>query len=100
MNSSRRGTPRTKPDLGSYAQIQLRGGTAATAAREFRPGLLGLISEESTHGCGLVLLSTPSLQVGDTCRVRTRKVGPVLAEVRWRTDIDSSVVRVGLKFLE
>jgi hypothetical protein len=67
----------------------------------FTPDQVALISEEAPMGgCGLVLLETPLLQVGDLCRVKVGRIDPLRAEVVWRKAVEPGIIRLGMKFLE
>jgi hypothetical protein len=90
---------RFAPDQGTVAQIDLD----ATNA-EFNPVHTALIAEESFGGVGLVLMNTPKLanklQIGDRIKVQVGKLDPMQAEIRWRVDLDSRVIRLGIMYLE
>ncbi len=85
---------RFKPDTSTYARIDTR-----RSGNPFIPEIMGLVYEESSHGCGMVLIGIEKLQVRDICRIQVGTRNPVEAEVRWRREIDRDVVRVGFLFL-
>ena len=87
---------RFRPDPMEYAQI------AVQSFRDpFTPELVALVSEEAPMGgCGLVLLETPLLKVGDICRVKVGRIDPLNAQVMWRQVVEPGIIRLGLKFLE
>lgn len=94
---------RFSPDSGSLAHIALdKGPTSAgpTPEGEFAPTILGLVADESSKGCGVVLLEITDLVVGDKCIVQAGQLSPLRAEVRWRKQIDEGVIRLGLMYLE
>ncbi len=94
--SNKRKNIRFRPDPGTYAAIDVDGSSKGA----FKPTLVCLVTEESYKGCGLVSIIYEGLQSGDTCRVQVG-AGPVMkAEVRWRTDLDAQVMRIGLMYLD
>jgi hypothetical protein len=87
---------RFRPDPMEYAQIAIQ-----NLGTPFTPEMLALISEEAPMGgCGLVLLETPLLKVGDICRVKVGRIDPLRAEVVWRKAVEPGIIRLGMKFLE
>jgi hypothetical protein len=85
---------RFKPDTSTYAGIDLRGEN-----QPFVPEIVGLVYEESSHGCGMVLIGIDKLKVGDVCRIQIDTRTPIEAEVRWRKDLDHDVIRAGFLYL-
>jgi hypothetical protein len=85
---------RFKPDPLDYAWSDVR------LPGKFAPQFVGLIVEESAKGCSLALLSRDELKVGQFCRVQVGKLPVLKAEVRWQTDLDAAVYRIGLLYLE
>ncbi len=87
---------RFKPDPLDVAYIMF-----SSDNKEFQPDVAGLIIEEAPlGGCGLAIRTTEKLQVGDQCSVKVGRLSPLKAEVSWRKNLDSQVIRVGFKFLE
>jgi hypothetical protein len=87
---------RFQPDPLEYAQIAVR-----SFSDPFTPELVALVAEEAPMGgCGLVLLETPLLKVGDLCRVKVGRIDPLRAQVAWRQVVEPGIIRLGLKFLE
>jgi hypothetical protein len=86
---------RFKPDTSTYAGIDTR-----TEDKAFIPQIMGLVYEESSYGCGMVLIGIEKLQVGDICRIQVGGGTPVEAQVRWRKEIDCDVVRIGFMYLK
>lgn len=87
---------RFRPDPLEYAQIAVQ-----SFHDPFTPELVALVSEEAPMGgCGLVLLETPMLKVGDHCRVKVGRIDPLRAQVMWRQVVEPGIIRLGLKFLE
>jgi len=93
---NRRNSIRFKPDEGTYALIDPQPDFSA----EFDPTVPALVFSESHKGCGLVILLTPKLLVGEIIRVQVGNLPIFRAEVRWRDQIDSQVVKIGLMFLD
>jgi hypothetical protein len=87
---------RFRPDPTEYAEIAVQ-----NLGAPFTPEMVALVSEEAPMGgCGLVLLETPLLKVGDICRVKVGRIDPLRAQVMWRQAVESGIIRLGLKFLE
>lgn len=90
---------RFPPDQGTFAEIDL---TPAPSGRpnHFSPQLRAKVFQEAFQGCGIVTDQTDTFNVGDVCSIKVGHVGPVLAEVRWRNEVDHERVLIGLKYLE
>jgi hypothetical protein len=87
---------RFRPDPMEYALVAVQ-----NLGAPFTPELVALVSEEAPMGgCGLVLLETPQLKVGDVCRVKVGRIDPLRAQVMWRKAVEPGIIRLGLKFLE
>ena len=87
---------RFRPDPMEYAQVSIQ-----SLRDPFTPELVALVSEEAPMGgCGLVLIETPLLKVGDICRVKVGRIDPLRAQVMWRQVVEPGIIRLGLKFLE
>jgi hypothetical protein len=87
---------RFRPDPMEYAEIAVR-----NPGTPFTPEMVALVSEEAPMGgCGLVLMETPLLKVGDVCRAKVGRIDPLRAEVVWRKAVEPGIIRIGLKFLE
>ena len=87
---------RFAPDPGAYATIDLNDDAEA----DFEPQHVALIYNESYHGCGVIVLKCKALKMGAYCRVQVGKLPPMLAEVKWRKELDREVARVGLQYIE
>ena len=96
-SSDKRQSIRFPPDPGAIAWIDTTGGGKK---RDFNASYTTLITEESHRGCGLVMKMTSELQVGAMCRVKVGNNPALSAEVRWRVELDSQIIRIGLMFLE
>ncbi|HAR42495.1 MAG TPA: hypothetical protein DCS07_07665 [Bdellovibrionales bacterium] len=93
---NRRNSIRFKPDEGTYALIDPKPDFSA----EFEPTTPALVFSESHKGCGLVILMTSKLLVGEIIRVQVGNLPVFRAEVRWREQVDSQIIKVGLLFLD
>ncbi len=93
----KRTSVRFKPDEQTIASLDLEN---LAKSQPFRPTIAGLVTQESYRGCALVVVMSRDMQIGDRLRVRIGP-GPVLAaEVRWRTELDPQVMRIGVMYLE
>jgi hypothetical protein len=88
---------RFKPDTSTYAAIDTR---SNGPNQPFVPEIMGLIYEESSHGCGMILIGVDKLSSGDVCRIQIGSRTPIDAEVRWTKEIDPDVIRIGFLYLE
>ena len=59
-----------------------------------------MIVEEAKSGCGLVVVRRPDLTPGKVIRVKVGRLTPLLAEIKWRNELDTKVARIGCAFLE
>lgn len=92
---------RFPPEEWEIALIQCS--DAKVEENDFLPEIAALVMEESRAGCGLVVLERlieGRLKTSDRCMVKVAKLGILLAEVRWITEIDEGVCRLGIHFLE
>lgn len=96
VSSDKRQSIRFEPDPGTIAWIDFE----SKSKEPFSPSIPALVSEESHRGCGLVALMTPKLKVGSICKVKVGHSGALKAEVRWRVELDSQTVRLGVMYLE
>ncbi|HAZ12854.1 MAG: hypothetical protein A2X86_21825 [Bdellovibrionales bacterium GWA2_49_15] len=86
---------RFKPDPNVLAAIDL-----SPQNKKFAPTLRGLVFSESYGGCGVVMLLSPHLMVGDVCKIEIGVLAPMKAQVMWRTQLDDQVMKLGLQLLE
>jgi hypothetical protein len=101
LSSDKRNSIRFEPDVGTLALLDFRDASTARIKKTvFAPSVTALVTEESHRGCGLVLKTTRELEVGSICRVKVGHGPVLLGEVRWRVDLDSQIIRVGLMFLD
>jgi hypothetical protein len=90
---------RFPPDHGTFAEIDLSPEQSGKQIK-FSPDFRAKVFQEAFQGCGIVTERADTFNVGDICCVKVGHVGPVLAEVRWRNEVDHDRVMVGLKYLE
>lgn len=69
-------------------------------SRKFDPSTSALVFSESFKGCGLIVLTTDALKVGDQCRVKIGLLPVLMGEVAWREKVDKDILRIGIHFLE
>jgi hypothetical protein len=93
----KRGAIRFSPDAGTYATIDTE---ATRPDGSFQPSIVALVPEESSKGAGIIVLKTESLQDGSMCRIQIGNLTPMLAEVRWRKELDKQTLRLGVLFVE
>ncbi|MBI2522007.1 MAG: hypothetical protein HYV97_16440 [Bdellovibrio sp.] len=91
----KRSQVRFRPDPNVLAAIDLN-----PENKKFSPTLRGLVFSESYSGCGLVMLLSPHMMVGDICKIEIGVLAPLKAQVMWRTQLDDQVMKLGLKLLE
>lgn len=88
---------RFEPDPGTIAWIDVRDDGSK---RAFQAHYLALVNEESHTGCGLIMKQTKDLQTGSLCRIKVGHQKPLLGQVRWRVDLDSQAMRIGIMYLD
>ncbi|OFZ55910.1 MAG: hypothetical protein A2428_05185 [Bdellovibrionales bacterium RIFOXYC1_FULL_54_43] len=91
----KRNSVRFAPDEGVYALVDATPGTAG-----FDPTIPALIFSESHKGCGIVVLTTTKLQIGDHVKIQVGDLPVLRAEVRWREQVDPLIVKIGMMYLE
>lgn len=96
-DASARRNLRFQPEPDTIAQVDL---VNTGAEKKFKPTVAALVMEESYRGCGLVMVTDHDMQVGRKLRIQVGLGPSLLGEVRWRTELDSQVVRVGIMYLE
>lgn len=99
LSSDKRNGIRFEPDAGTIAWIDFKN-TSKLKASAFQPTMVALVTEESHRGCGLALRMSKELEVGAPCRVKVGNNPALLGEVRWRVELDSQIMRIGIMFLE
>ena len=87
---------RFAPDPGTVAWIDLN---MSITDRPFTPEIAALVTEESYRGAGLIVVSCGNIKVGDQFRIKIGHGAETVAEVRWRTELDPGVARIGIMFL-
>jgi len=88
---------RFQPDPGTLAMIDT---IEDGKKRSFQPKHAALVTEESHRGCGLVLQMCKELQIGSLCRVQVGHAAPMIGQVKWRVELDSQVIRIGIMYLD
>lgn len=69
-------------------------------SKAFKPSVTGLVFSESHGGCGVVVVGAEDLKAGSMCKIQVGKLAPMKAEIRWRKDLDDSLAKLGLMYLE
>ncbi len=59
----------------------------------------GLCLTESQGGCSAVFKNNPLYRAGEMVMVKVGKLDPTSAEIRWVSELDKDVVKVGFEFL-
>jgi hypothetical protein len=96
-SSDKRDSIRFEPDPGTLALIDP---IDEGKKRSFQPKHAALVTEESHRGCGLVLRMCKELQIGSLCRVKVGHASPLIGQIRWRVELDSQVIRIGIMYLD
>jgi len=91
--TAKRRNIRFTPDLGDYALISFD-----SNLDEFEFHVQGLILNESSSGCAVVLATTDGLKEGDECVTQIGRMDPMISTIIWRKDIDPDVIKIGLKY--
>jgi hypothetical protein len=72
-----------------------------SSAIKWEPDEVALIIDESAMaGAQLILRFTDRLKAGSKIKLKLGQLEPLLAEVVWRKEISSDLIRIGAKFLE
>ena len=84
---------RFAPDPGTLAEIGIRlmGGHNATH--------FGLVLNESTTGCAIVLATKDKFHEGMWCLCRVGRLPECEAEVRWVKALEPGLIKIGIKYL-
>ncbi|MFT6630702.1 MAG: hypothetical protein ACJAS4_000644 [Bacteriovoracaceae bacterium] len=59
----------------------------------------GLCVSESQGGCSAAFLNNKAFTAGKMCFVKVGKLDAESAEIRWVTELDEDLVKVGFRFL-
>jgi len=94
FKNSRRHT-RFKPDPDAYALILFK----PRKESKYEADQIALIINESFSGCALVALADPHLEVKKVITVQVGKLVKTKAEIKWRQEIDSGIVKIGLEYI-
>jgi hypothetical protein len=79
---------RFSPDPGTLAEIQF----------EKQGVLFGLVLNESSGGCAVVLMTDQDIPVHSRCRCKVGQLAWTDAEVRWTKVLDKNLVKLGLQY--
>lgn len=67
---------------------------------DFDPDVIGIALSESRGGCSFVARTTTRLRLHDVIIIKVGALLPLYGEVVWRSDIDTEIVKVGIKYRE
>ncbi len=67
---------------------------------EFEPSIVGLSDTESHAGAGFVVIRDKGLSVDDEIVAKIGPLSPRKSVVRWIKNIDESITRIGIEYLE
>jgi hypothetical protein len=87
---------RFAPDPGTFAAIDM----SLDLDVKFAPQHFALVFSESFSGCGLIVYNNRGIKEGSQFRIQVGQLTPMLAEVKWRKDLDKEVARVGCVYIE
>ena len=68
--------------------------------KPFQVDLPAIICNESFRGCCIVTVKNDRLSSGSRLRIKVGDLTPMLGEVKWVSDIDPEVMKIGIQFLE
>jgi len=94
MSLQKRKNVRFNPDPGTIAKIDSR------SIDVFKPNVSALVQNESYTGCGLVALSDSDIRAGETYLVQVGELAPQPAQIIWKIDVDSEVMKLGLQYVK
>lgn len=80
---------RFQPDDNTYIMVQVDNDVVYS----------GLCVSESQGGCSAAFLNNPAFIAGTMCYVKVGKLEPISAEIRWVTELDSDLVKIGFQYL-
>ena len=68
---------------------------------DFKPDYACLVLEKSdVGGCSLAVIEGQELDQGSVCRLRFQEDNSILAEVRWKKNLDLGLTILGVQFLD
>jgi hypothetical protein len=74
------------------------------STEQFSGDMAGLIVDQSFKGCSLIFVNRASsedlLAVGYKCIVKVGDLAPLPAQVRWRENLPSNLIKAGFEFLK
>ena len=80
---------RFQPDSDTFMAVRLEDNSLYT----------GLCVSESQGGSAGVFINHPNFVSGIMCLVKVGKLDPISAQIRWVTELDSDVLKVGFEYL-
>lgn len=66
----------------------------------FRPSIIGLVLNESFGGCSVLVNHDPALKKDQVLSIKVGHLGVMKAKVVWVKNLEESVYKIGLKFIE
>lgn len=89
MSNDKRKHIRFSADDNTFVGLHIEGSTFG-----------GLCITESQGGCSAVFVNHDQFVAGKHCLVHVGKMDTLKAEIRWVTELDSEVVKIGFKYLD
>lgn len=65
---------------------------------DFHPEVVALIYEESSHGCGLILVNSELIRRDLKCIVKVGKLAPLKGQIAWTRVLDPAVMMAGIRY--
>jgi len=97
-NISKRAHMRYKPqELESLVLVDTR---TEGLKEDFCPTVIGLALSESRGGCSFVARITTKIRKQDIVIIKVGELLPLYAEVVWLANVDTELIKVGIKFRE
>jgi hypothetical protein len=94
LQSPPRRSVRFTPDPLTIAVLSLN------AEKVFRPVLVGLVLNESFGGCSILINHDDSLKNDQIVNIKVGQLGLMKAKVIWVKNLEESIYKVGLKFID
>jgi|GEM_PF-881127 len=92
----RRKSVRFPPDPLDYAVLDW----SDSKDKQFQPGTVGLLVNESYSGCAVIIVSESKPQDGAKLRIKVGAIGPLGAEIVWIKNLDDTIYKLGIHFIE
>ena len=94
--TSNRRKIRYEPDKLDMAFVMFNG-----EANEWLPDEVALIIDESSiSGAQLVIKINDKCKPGARIKMKLGRLDPLVSEIVWRREVDSGLIRIGVRFLE